>query len=331
MLSSWVTATSRCLRFTRCAVGIEIQPAAVRVVVLSRGCLAAQAIRVEYMAQRELPIGAMTGVEFNDAMEIAAVIADALLISRHGQARVNRAVMALPNTAILLGEASLAQLAPYPSGSAPAASSLDALEQAVLAEAERMFRIEATELAIDWFQPAAAQHPDQLMIAAVPRHYVEAYLEVSAQAGLQLIALDEENAAALRACRFAALHTLAPEALYSVIWLGMYQSYVWFVRQHHIEHELFFSGLDLAKSVFIDKLQRQAQVEAPQQAFIAGEIDMLNTLGLSLKEIGKALGCQACAFDAALYCQMDKCTHLSIKKSAPFAVAFGLALRGVIE
>src|SRR5688572_12583841 len=111
MLPSWINASCHYLRFNRCAVGIDIQPSAVRVLVLSRCWLAAQTIRVEYMAQRELPISAVAGAELSDVMIIAAAIADALLIPRHRQARVNnRAVMALPNAITLLGAASITQL-----------------------------------------------------------------------------------------------------------------------------------------------------------------------------------------------------------------------------
>ncbi len=319
MLPSWVSHR---------AIGIEIQPTAVRVVLLSRCGLAKQTIRLMHMAQRALPIGAVVGTEFTDVITIASAITDALYTSKQSRIKASHAVMALPSAAILLGETSVSQLAlPTP---VLASTPPDTVEAAVLAEAERLFRIEASELAIDWFQPAAPQHPERLVIAAAPRHYVETCVEIATEAGLKLIAIDGGGVAALRACRFAALHTLPAETLYSVIWLGEQQIYVWFVREHYIQHELFFSGLDLVKPVFIDSLQHQAQIEAPQQAFIAGEIDMLNTLNLNLEEMGRALHCKICVFDAALYCQTDKNASLSHPQNAPFAVAFGLALKGVL-
>lgn len=320
MLPSWIPSHR--------AIGIEIQPTAVRVVVLSRCWLAKATIHLMHMAQRALPIGAVVGTEFTDVITLASAITDALYTSKQSRIKANRAVMALPSAAILLGETSVSQLAlPTPGLTSV---SLDALEAAVLAEAERLFRIEASELAIDWFQPAAPQHPERLMIAAAPRHYVETYVEIATQAELKLTAIDAEGAAALRACRFAAHQTLPAEALYSVIWLSEHQIYVWFVREHDIQHELFFSGLDLVKSVFIDRLQHQAQIEAPQQAFITGEIDMLNTLDLNLEEMGEALHCKIGVFDASLYCQTDKNASLSHPPNAPFAVAFGLALQGLL-
>ncbi len=313
------------------AIGIEIQPTAVRVVVLSRCWPAQSAIHLIHMAQLALPVGAVIGTEFTDVITIASAIADALCISKRSLIKASRVVMALPSAAILFGETSVSQLTlPTP---VLTSTPLDTLEAAVSAEAERLFRIEASELAIDWCQPAAlkqTEHSERLMIAAAPRHYVETCIEIATQAGLKLTAIDEEGSAALRACRFAALFTLTPDALYSVIWLGERQICVWFVREHCIQHELFFSGLDLVKPAFIDRLQYQAQIEAPQQAFITGEIDMLNTIAINLEEVGEALKCNICVFDASLYCRTNKNASFSHQQSTSFAVSFGLALRGVL-
>lgn len=313
----------------RFAVGIEVQASEVQAVILSRRLIASAALRIEHLGRSALPIGAVSSAEFIDPNAIAAAIANALNKSGVALQRL-RAVMALPSTAVWLREVALTQFAATHPIETQLNSWLDTLEPEILTEAERLFQVEATALAIDWFCESDSQ-PTHLIIAAAPRQYLETRIEAAAHVGLRLTAVDSEKAAALRACRFAAMQTLHANALYSVIWIGQIDTFIWLIQQHRNQQERHFSTTNLSTANFIDELHAFADIHHPQQVWISATSAMLDTLSLTTHAISAALRCPAVIFDPTRYCKVS--TPLSARipsEAASFSVAFGLALRGVL-
>lgn len=169
----------------RFALGIDVSLNQLRVIVLSRRLIASAAIRIEHMGVCALPTGVVVGADFIDTEPIGAALNKALLACRCKKAlSAARAAMAVPATATLEQQVSIAQLAPHHRVMMQSDTALDMLESAVLAQAEHLAGIEAAALAVDWFRIDPTGAPDQLTIIATPRRYVEARLEVAAQAGL---------------------------------------------------------------------------------------------------------------------------------------------------
>ena len=69
----------------------------------------------------------------------------------------------------------------------------------------------------------------------------------------------------------------------------------------------------------------------PQLLKKAGEIGLLDGVSFSLADIGDVLGCAVIPFECALASDTARPVDQHLLEDPAFAVAFGLALRGVIE
>jgi hypothetical protein len=307
----------------------------------------------------------------------AAIVQALANFRRHGVAASLRAAMALPPHAMVVATlpqsqclTDLARRAadpPFVPGvpdravmraiwqgitRSPGDPSLDRLEPGVRAQAEALSGIERSALALDWFAAGGAYVPaDHLTIAAAAQQHVDARLEAAAGAGLHLVAIDAEPVAALRACRFDAAREVSPDEIYAVLWFGGDSLYLWALQRAQRLRELrlplvlpnpqellgalgnFLSGLSTQLAQ-----QDGAVPDNPLGCvWVAGELEQLCYLGISLDTIGDALACPAFEFDA---CCGYVDAALSTPHAAPsqalgtsrpgvLAVAFGLALRGV--
>jgi len=321
----------------RFALGIDVGLNHLRVIVLSRRLIASAALRIEHMGVCALPANAVAGADFIDTEAIAAALANALINCRCKKAlSAARVAMALPDTAILRHQTSIASLAPQRMLTTQSDAELDVLESAVLAQAEHLAGMEAAALAVDWFRVDSAGALDQLTIIVAPRRYIEARLEVAAQAGMMLHAIDGADAAALRACRFAATQTGQIDKCYGAIWLSEERGWFWLICKHSIEIEFKFISNDLAKPAFLAKLNEFVEIVQPVYTFIAGEVDRLLPAGRTVKKLSTTLRCPVVEFNPVACCRGNHCKRGSvhdnseIQVSPSFAVAFGLALRWMI-
>ena len=66
-------------------------------------------------------------------------------------------------------------------------------------------------------------------------------------------------------------------------------------------------------------------------ALIGGDIDLLDGVGFSLADIGDVLGCSVLPFECALLGSHARELDDALLHEPAGAVAFGLALRGVLE
>ncbi|KAG0289088.1 hypothetical protein BGZ96_007251 [Linnemannia gamsii] len=295
--------------------------------VLSRRLLAAAKIRIEHIGVCALPAGMVTGADFMNPAVIAAALAEALLTCRCKRAlTAARVAMALPATAAWLQQLSIARLAPQSVITTQSDTALDALESAVLAQAEHLAGIEAAALAVDWFRADPAGAPDQLTIVATPRRYVEVRLEAAAQAGMMLHAIDGADAAALRACRFAGMQSGRADMFYGAIWL--------------------------ATPAFITALHDLIKMIQPVYVLIAGEVETLRMADRTIDELSVVLGCPVIELDPLACCNRHyghrngiygstgtrshsgtgsaQSASPELGATAPFAVVFGLALRWML-
>lgn len=337
----------------RFALGIEVGSKQLRVMVLSRRLLAAAQIRIEHIGVCALPIGMVAGADFMDPAVIAAALTEALLACRCKRAlSAARVAMALPATAALLQQLSIAMLAPQSVMTTQSDTALDALESAVLAQAEHLAGIEAAALSVDWFRADPVGAPDQLTIVATPRRYVEVRLEAAAQAGMMLHAIDGADAAALRACRFAGMQSGRADLFYGAIWLGTDSGRMWLLCGGSIERELKFSLADLATPAFMTTLHDLIKMIQPVYVLIAGEVETLLMAGRTIDELSAVLGCPVIEFDPLACCNRHYGNRNGIHGStgarshrgtgsaqwarpelgatAPFAVVLGLALRWML-
>ncbi|MCX8565832.1 MAG: hypothetical protein ON057_000559 [Glomeribacter sp. 1016415] len=329
----------------RFALGVDVNSNQLRAIVLSRRFIASAAIRIEHMGVCALPVGAVVGADFIDPEAIAAALSKALLACRCKKAlAASRAAMAVPASATLEQQVSIAQLAPQHGAMMQSDTVLDVLESAVLAQAEHLAGIEATALAVDWFRLDPTGAPDQLTIIATPRRYVEARLEAAAQAGIMLHAIDGADAAALRSCRFAVMQAGQADRRYGALWLSAESGRIWLIYGHSVERELKFSRADLATPTLMARLHELVSSAQPVSVFFAGEVDKLPLAGRTVDELSSVLRCPVIEFDPLACCsgnprkrssvqgELEKRNQASLAcgVAMSFAVAFGLALRWMV-
>jgi hypothetical protein len=358
----------------RFAAGIDVGQCEVRLVVMSRKLLGEPCERVEHAARAPLPPGAMLGAELAEPVALTRALAsllDGVPNSRPAQGL--RCVMALPPAASVVGHATLAELSPFDAASEHAhaaararrahaataeggarcrnrlyswrassrsAGALRLLEPAVLATAERYLGLERSALAVDWFIEDPAGAPERVTIAAASRHHIDARVEAAAAAGIVLAAIDDEPAAALRACRHAAAHELAADEAHAVVWIGADSVRGWMIVDGAARRELRHPRLDAAS--LGDALAALVAGFSPQCAFVCGDVARIG-----VDNLGAALGCIVLPFDWPAFCgaragatihRVAAGGHRTVTgvgtagcEGAADAVAFGLALRGLDE
>jgi len=328
--------SSLLVKVRRFAAGIDVSPQAVRLVVLSQRVPVGGPVRIEYLAAVPLAAGAMAGVEIVDRVAVIRALRDVFAeLPRSCASSSLRCAMALPASATLMSSLPLARLGGVSdvsdvSGVTPASgASLAALESAVLSEAERIAGIERHALAVDWFIDRSPRRADCVTIAAATRQHLEARIECAAAAGVTLTAIDGEPHAALRALVHTAALELEPHEPYAAIWVGADGVYGWRIAGEAVAGEMHYPAPeheDLA-----DALRDLVDGGAPGCALLGGELDLLDGVGFSVADFGDVLGCTVLPFECVAMGDCARPLSAELLREPNCVVAFGLALRGVME
>jgi len=355
----------------RYAAGIDINAKGIRLVVMSRRLMGPPELCVEHIGIAPLSDEAMAGPELIDPAAVSCSIVSALGTFYSPRVAASlRVAMAIAPSATLIASVPRAQLDTAPGNFGAAASrasagrstgrarsrarlhdlALDDLEPAVRAHVEARLGIERSALAVDWFAGRGPlSTPDHLTIAAAAREHIDARIDAAAGAGLQLIAIDAEPVAALRACRYDATREVDPDEIYAVLWLGDDSTHLWAIHQGRPIRELRVlaqrnipTSLLASLAVFAKSITSESTPDARNMpfaaepvvldcAFVAGDLDSLIDAGITLDDISIALGCSTFEFDAACQCEGRVPVALPAIRPAALAVAFGLALRSVLQ
>jgi Tfp pilus assembly protein PilN len=131
----------------------------------------------------------------------------------------------------------------------------DAARQA----AERISGLAPDSLAYDWRQDDGAC-VGEIAVAVAPQALLERRIDVAAQAGIDLTAVDAESAAALRALRYAAQFEHDAHGPYAAFWFGDSGVYGWRVDGPVAASVLAMSGNE--RSGLPDALRRCARARA---------------------------------------------------------------------
>ncbi|MGF6725656.1 Tfp pilus assembly PilM family ATPase [Paraburkholderia sp. GAS41] len=322
--------TTLLVKVRRFAAGIDVSREAVRLVVLSQRLRMGEQMRVEYLAAVPLAPGAMAGVEIVDRAAVTRAMRELFAdLPRACASHTLRCAMALPGSATLMASVPLTRFGAACELAVANGAALAGLESAVLGEAERMAGIERHALAVDWFVDDAPRSAASVTIAAAGRQHLEARIECAAAAGVTLTAIDGEPHAALRALRHAAMLELEPHESYAAIWIGADGVYGWRIVDDAIAAEMRYPAPEHAD--LADALRDLAGGGAPGCALLGGEIDLLDGVGFSVADLGDVLGCTVLPFECVSLGDCARPLHAEMLRAPASAVAFGLALRGVME
>ncbi|MGU7774059.1 competence protein ComA [Burkholderia sp. MR1-5-21] len=308
MAGRWVArfAMGRCT-----ATGIDVGANEVRVAVLSRGRRGAN-VRVEGLEVE--PLGPADGPE--DARWAAVGRALSVAVSRLSSRGVRcdaRGVMALRDDEMRTATLDLA--------------GRDDVADAARQAAERISGLAPDSLAFDW-RTADGARPGEIAIAAAPQVLLQRRIDAAALAGVDLTAVDGESMAALRALRHAASHELDAHDPYCALWFGETGVRGWWLERDAAV--LQFAFPDRAHGALPDALRAFARQPA-RCVVVGGDDRCVARFGTSVAEIGDLLGAIALPFEC-VHWAADVADVQSGAPSGPaFAVAFGLALRGVRE
>ncbi|MFM0058234.1 pilus assembly protein PilM [Paraburkholderia phytofirmans] len=314
----------------RFAAGIDVGSQTVRLVVLSQRVRSPGALHIEYASTVPLVAGAMAGSEIADRHAVARALRDAFADLPHACAtQALRCAMALPASATMTTTVPLTRLAAQSGCSEDGGHQLAELEPAVMSEVERIAGLERHALAVDWYLDEAYAPVRSVTIAATARQHLEARIECAAIAGISLTAIDGEPHAALRAMRYAASYELDPHEPYVALWIGTDGVYGWRIVDDIVAREMRYPApehTDLA-----DALRDLAHGPELDCALVSGEVDLLGGVGFSTADIADVLGCTVLPFECATLGGVARPLDDSLLLDPSGAVAFGLALRGVLE
>ncbi|AOJ67444.1 MULTISPECIES: pilus assembly protein PilM [Burkholderia] len=304
----------------RFAAGIDVNRRAVRIAVLSRRARGGT-VRLEALDAEPLPAGVFDESADADWTAVAAAMTAAFdrapQVRRAGVAqRTIAGVMALPD-----GAFSTATLA-WPREEAGAA-----VEPAVRAAAERLTGLARDALAVDWCVNDAAATREVAFATAAHVH-LDVRIEAAASAGIELVAIDGEPLAALRAMRHVAAREIDEGEPYLGVWIGESGVHGWLVSAGAVTAQIRYPAPEHAD--LADALRELARAGAPRCAFVAGDPEWLGGARISLADVGDLLGCIVLPFECAA-CGPLGAVDDGFARSPGFAVAFGLALRGVFE
>jgi Type IV pilus assembly protein PilM len=318
------------LKVRRFAAGIDVSPQAVRLVVLSQRLPVGGLLRVEYLAAVPLAAGAMAGVEIVDRSAVTRALRDVFAeLPRACASRALRCAMALPASATLMSSLPLARLSAAGDVEAADGPSLAALESAVWNEAERIAGIERHALAVDWFIERSPRGAGAVTIATAARQHLEARIECAAAAGVTLTTIDGEPHAALRALVHAAAMELDQQEPYAAIWIGAEGVYGWRIVDDAVVGEMHYPSPE--HSDLADALRDLADGVALGYAFLGGDVELLDGVGFSEADLGDVLGCTMVPFECIALGDCARPLSAKLLHESNCAVAFGLALRGVME
>ena len=316
----------------RFAAGIDIGSQAVRLVVVSQRSRARArgALHLEYLSTVPLVAGAMAGNEIAEPQAVARALRDAFAcLPRACATHALRCAMAVPASATLTTTVPLARLAAQSHCEDDGGPALAGLEPAVMNEAERIAGLERHALAVDWFVDEMPSPIRAVTIAATARQHLETRIECAAIAGISLTAVDGEPHAALRAMRYAASHELDPHEPYVALWIGTDGVYGWRIADDSITREMRYPAqehTDLA-----DALRDLVHGPELDCALVSGELDLLDGVGFSLADVADVLGCSVLPFECAALGGLARQLSDPLLYEPAGAVAFGLAMRGVLE
>jgi Tfp pilus assembly PilM family ATPase len=307
----------------RQAVGIDVSAQAVRIVVLSCSARKSGPVRIECVASEPLAAGAMAGADIVDRQAVARALSAAFgNVPQQCVTAALRCAMAIP------GSATFTSRLPANHGRDPQRPGASH-EPSVMMEAERVAGIERHALAVDWYVEDSPPHPGGVSIAATAREHLEARIECAAMAGVTLTVVDVEPHAALRALRHAATFELELHEPFVAIWIGSDGVYGWRVEEETIAEEIRYPSPEY--SCVADALRDLAENNLNVCALVGGEIELLEGVCFSLADIGDVLGCSVLPFDCSSLSDGDVIPHSDLLHEPAFAVAFGLALRGVAQ
>ncbi|MEX3972964.1 type IV pilus biogenesis protein PilM [Paraburkholderia caribensis] len=307
----------------RQAVGIDVGAQAVRIVALSGSARKAGPVRIECIALEPLAPGAMAGAEIVDRQAVARAVSEAFCrVPQQCMSAALRCAMAIPGSATFTAHLPINHVnGPRGSGAS--------LEPTVLMEAERVAGIERHALAVDWYVDESPSNPGRVSIAATARAHLEARIESAAMAGVTLTTVDVEPHAALRALRHAATFELELHEPYAAIWIGSDGVYGWRVEGETIADEIRYPSPEY--SCVADALRDLAENNLNVCALVGGEIELLDGVCFSLADVGDVLGCSVLPFDCSSLSDGNVIPDSELLHEPSFAVAFGLALRGVTQ
>ncbi|WP_323121891.1 pilus assembly protein PilM [Burkholderia alba] len=303
----------------RFAAGIDVSPRAVRVAVLSRRRVSRSRVRVDALAVEPLPAGAFAVTGDGDWAAVARALSAAMDRVRSARCRsALHGVMALPRAALTLASLDLHRMALRDGAHAH-------VEPAALAAAERATGQARDALALDW----RVEGPGAATVVATARAHVDTRVEAAASAGVALVAIDGEPYAALRAIRHVARREASVGEPYLAIWVGCGGVHGWLVAAGRVEREICYPAPEHAD--LADALRGLAQTGAARCAFVAGDAELLGGARISLADVADLLGCVVLPFECAGLCHPARPAGDALARSPAFAVAVGLALRGVFE
>lgn len=160
---------------------------------------------------------------------------------------------------------------------------------------------------------------------------LKARVEVAGAAGIALAAVDDEPSAALRALVHAAERVTRPNTRYAAVWAGYDGVHGWRIAEGNVRASIRFPGGDDAD--LDSALRTLAGPDGLECALVGGDFRLLERVGLGLADMGECLGCTVAPFECASFAGpgVGSGKPIGWKRAAAFAVAFGLALRGVSE
>ncbi|MDF3082304.1 type IV pilus biogenesis protein PilM [Burkholderia sola] len=307
MAGRWV---ARFVQGRHRSTGIDVGAHEVRVAVLSRRGREAE-VRVEGL-ERE-PVGLAGGPE--DARWAAVARSLAAAVARLSASDVQcdaRGVMALHDDEMRTATLDLAGRGDIP----------DVARQA----AERISGLAPDSLAFDWRHYGGVRS-GEIAVAVAPLALLERRIDVAAQAGIDLTVIDGESAAVLRALRYAARFELDAQGAYAVLWFCDAGVRGWRIEGRSAMPVLSLSGT--LPEALPDALRRRV-LGAVGCVLVAGDERCIARFDTSVAEIGDVLGTAVVPFDCTGW-DGKPCARAAVPGGPAFAVAFGLALRGVWE
>jgi Tfp pilus assembly PilM family ATPase len=326
--SSWLEAVQAGMQ--RFAAGIDVSSQDVRLVVVSQRARACASLQIEYVRTVPLPPNAMAGIEIADRQAVSRALRDAFADLPHSCATsALRCAMAVPASATLTATVPLARLAVQSGGAEDGGYELAELEPAVMSEVERIAGLERHALAVDWFVDDRPSPVRSVTIAATARQHIEARIECAAAAGISLTAIDGEPHAALRAMRYAASRELDPHEPYVALWIGADGVQGWRLVDDSVAAEMRYPAPQ--HSALADALRDLARGPECDCALVGGELDLLEGVGFSMADIADVVGCTVLPFECGALGGVARKLSDPLLHEPAGAVAFGLALRGVLE
>jgi Tfp pilus assembly PilM family ATPase len=320
------------VKVRRFAAGIDVSRDAVRLAVLSQRLRMGEQMRIEHLAAAPLAAGAMAGVEIVDRAAVTRALREVFAdLPRACASHTLRCAMALPGSATLMSSLPLARFGAAGEVAMVRGAMHAELESAVLSEAERVAGIERHALAVDWFVDHSPRRAGSVTIAAAGRQHLEARIECAAGAGVTLTAIDGEPHAALRALRHSAMLELEPQDVYAAVWVGADGVYGWRIEDETIIAEVRYPAPEHADLADALRDLARGNVTELDYALVGGELDLLDGVGVCVADLGDVLGCSVLPFECASLGDCARPLSIDLLHEPKYAVAFGLALRGVLE